>query len=616
MSSNLASKEEITQQLPLWYEEYRTSFLSSEAHAFILHRDLEGYAYELLSQRRFLISTLARTRPVIACYNIATGIWFPDEAMRKEALRLLRPAGEEVTANLEVDPFEQALAGIGSPDSAPEDPFSVNKPFAALQVLEQLLRVKDGKGKVAVILDYADKLMPAQDKGTMADDARKLLVLLQSWGVDRSLGNTNNPVFLLTRDLDDLHKDIRSRVSGYKAIEIPLPGYDERLAFVRFFLNRRVENKKKAIPLVDITAQELARLTAGLNLKNLEDLLLLAAKAEGVTSDLVKKVKDEIIATEYRGLVEIIDPLAKGFAAVGGMDKTIAWFKDEIIAPIRAGESGDIPKGILLVGPPGSGKTFMVRALAREIGFNAIALNAENILGGIVGTSERNLKTALELARSISPVLLFVDEIDQSDMSRRGNTSGNPVASNLFSALLRFMGDPSLRGKVIVFFASNRPDLLDSALTRFGRIDETIPVRLADEKGRLGIVYAQADLQQCSIEEGAAEYIAKTAVKFSGADLEAVVAKARKLAKRRASPSVMLEDAQQAMRHIRPETPRIADYYTLLAIQACKDTELLEPNEIALLEDPTVLKRKMREAKATIPANLTKPEEEREERSE
>jgi transitional endoplasmic reticulum ATPase len=612
MNSTTASSQEMQATTPLWYQDYLTSFLAAEAHAFILHKDIDGYAYESLSQRRFLVSMLAKKR-IVVCFDLARGITFPDEAMRTEALALLNTADAPAP---EVDPFERALAGIGSQDSDPDDPFATRKLLDAMRLLERLLRAKEGKGRVAVIIDYADKIMPPQETGNMADDARTLLVLLQGWGIDRSLGNCNNPIFLLTRDLDDLHSDIRTRMSGYKAIELPLPDYEGRVAFLRYYLQRRDE-RRRTIPLVDITIEELARLTAGLNLKNLEDVLLLAAKAQGVTLELIKQAKDEIIATEYRGLVEIIDPLPKGFAAVGGMEKTIAWFKEEIITPIRNGTAGDIPKGILLVGPPGTGKTFLVRALAREIGFNAIALNTENILGGIVGTSERNLKTVLDLARSISPVALFVDEIDQSDMSRRGNNSGNPVASNLFSALLRFMGDATLRGKVIIFFATNRPDLLDSALTRFGRIDDTIPIRLADEKGRYGIVQAQADLQGCTIEEDAAQHIARTAIKFSGADLEAVVAKARKLAKRRGDEMIRLADAERAMQHIRPETPKIADYYSLLAIQACKDTELLEPDEIALLEDPAGFKRRMREAKITVPANLAKSDpDEREERSE
>ncbi len=152
-----STPSEMTPRTPTWYDDYLTSFLSSEAHAFILHKDIDGYAYESLSQRRFLISTLARKR-IVVCYDLAHGITFPDEAMRREALTLLN--GTEGPAP-EIDPFEQALAGIGSADSAPEDPFAVRKPLDAMQLLERLLRSNEARGKVAVILDYADKISPA-----------------------------------------------------------------------------------------------------------------------------------------------------------------------------------------------------------------------------------------------------------------------------------------------------------------------------------------------------------------------------------------------------------------------------------------------------------------------
>ncbi len=642
-----AEPQEQTARMPSWYQDYQMSFGAAEAHAFILYGDIDGYVQETLSQRRFLVTMLAQKREVVVLYDLAGGITFADEAMRKIALGYLKKEKEE---EITIDEFEQrlgtegdrlqarigsraptqdefreALANVGigpSQDTEEEeDPFAARRPLDALRILETLMRATDAKGNVAVLVDYSDKVMPPKDVGTMTPDERILLVLLQRWGVDRSLGNCNNPIFLLTRELDDLHPDIKTRVSGYKAIELPIPDYEGRLDFVNYYLARRKE-RGRPISLIDIDEKELSRLTAGLNLKNLEDLLLLAAKAGGVTIDLVVTQKNQVISREYGDLVEIIDPLPNGFKDLGGMDEVINWLMQNIVTPLREGRVKDVPKGVLLVGPPGTGKTFLVRALARVLGFNALAINMENILGGIVGTSERNLKKVLGLARAISPVLMFIDEVDQTDVSRRGNTSGNPVASNLFSAVLRFMGDKTLQGKVVMCIASNRPDLLDSALTRFERIDATLPIRLAKEKGRLGIVNAQARMQDCDIEEEAAVLIAQKAVKYSAADLGAVVKKARIIATQRGNiilerPVITLADAERAMKAIRPETPQIAEYYTLLMIKAVKDTELLEQDELELLSDPAGYRQKLREAKKNVPASLLKSktqEDDREER--
>ncbi len=600
-------------RIPDWYEEYRKSYSAGKAHGFLLHGDTEGYAFELLTQKRFLVATLAKKRPVVVLYDLASGITFADENMRKGAINLVR--GRDIDGKTdeeeESDPFAQAMEGIGASDT-PDDPFDVKDPLDAFAVLEQLLRSPKGNNHVALVVDYLDKIVPQADKGTMDPDSRKIMVMLQKWGSDFRLGNCNNPMFLLCRDIEDIHKDIRSRASGYEAIKIPLPDYRARREFLQFYLSR----PEGSVPFHGLSVDEMARMTSGLNLKNLEELLLLAEKAGGMTADLTKKAKDDIIKNEYGNIVEIIDPLPGGFSDLGGMDDIIAWMQAEIIDPIRAGDAADVPKGILLVGPPGTGKTFTVRAVAREAGFNALAINMENILGGIVGTSERNMQEALELARSMAPVVLFIDEIDQSDAGSRGNSSGNPVAKNLFSALLRFMGDATLRGKVIVFFASNRPDLLDSALIRFGRIDEILPMRLADEGARQQIVKAQAKLQGCSIDQDAAEYIAKRSEKYSAADLEAVVRHARKKAKRMRSDTIRLAEAKMAINNIMPNTPKIADYYMLLAIQACNNRELLKPHEIELLENPASFKKKVQAAKSDVPNLATFDEGVRKKREE
>ena len=283
-------------------------------------------------------------------------------------------------------------------------------------------------------------------------------------------------------------------------------------------------------------------------------------------------------------MLEMMDPTA-GFEIVGGMEQLKSWAEAEIIRPVRENRLRDMPQGIIFVGPPGTGKTFFVKALGKEIGFNAVALNMQNILGGIVGTSERNLARALSVVKSLSPVLVFMDELDQSDVSARGNSSGNPVAKNLFSQLLQFLGDPGNRGKVVFFGASNRPDLMDDALLRFGRIDAIIPVLLPEQMEREAIAQATARSLTFDITYQALQLIASKSDKYSAADVAQVVIKASKVARRSSLDTIDHATALHALNTLKPATPAKADYFTMLAVQACNDTELLPPRYAALLDD-------------------------------
>lgn len=459
---------------------------------------------------------------------------------------------------------------------------------------------------MAVIIDYADLLCPPQDKALLSPDDRALLVKLLAWAEDERLSRCDNPLFLLSRNAGDLHPDLRS--GAYKQLEIPLPTRTERAMYLAWYIEKRAE-QGKPIALVDITPDELANLTAGLTLRDVEDILLLSARSGGVSRALVKARKDALVTAQYSEIAEMIDPLPGGFPGLGGMDQLVAWARTEVIAPLAQGRR-DVPKGVLLVGPPGTGKTYFVRALAREVGFNAVMLRAENILGGIVGESEKKLKRFFAFARALAPVLVFVDELDQSDLSRRGNGSGNPVAANLFNQMLQFMSDESLRGQTLVMFASNRPDLIDPALLRFGRMDAIVPVLLPDEAARRGIICAQAAGQGAGIEETAVAVIAEQSENYSAADIAAVVTKSWKLARRNGRNAISEVEAAQALRLIRPATPQIAEYYTLLAVQACNDAELLPARYQSLLADRAQLQNQLVAAAPAAPA----PREERRER--
>jgi ATPase family associated with various cellular activities (AAA) len=563
---------QLSAQAPAWFEEISTLFASRVAHGFILEGDVWGVTIQNIPQRRFLQMVLGSSREVVAYYNRARGITFALPSMRERAEQLLESAGGPP---VERDPIGAVLDESGVGIVPVGDVFrSARRPQDALPLLDQLLRAPDGRNQVAVIIDFADMLCPAQDKAVMSADDRLLLVTLLSWGQDEELSACANPIFLMARDAGEIHADLRSSGSGYQVVEIPLPSREERLAYISWYLKERQRNQRP-VALVGLTASELANLTAGLNLRNIENILLLGARSGGVNRALVKASKDAIIRAEYSDIAEMLDPLPGGFASMGGVERLVAWAKEELFDPLSR-ESRDIPKDILLAGPPGTGKTMFVRALAAELGFNCVALRAENILGSLVGQSERQLKRFFTFVRSLAPVLVFFDELDQSGMSRRGNNSGNPVDVNLFSQVLQFTGDESLRGEVLMCFATNRPDLIDDALLR--RMDAILPVLLVNEEGRKGIIAAQAQVQQVQVTDALVAMMAAQTDQYSADDLRAVVFKAKKVARRQGREGRLdQEDVERALWAITPATPRIASRYTAWAIRACNDRELLPP---------------------------------------
>jgi transitional endoplasmic reticulum ATPase len=580
-----AASREAPALFPEWFRTYINLYEAEVAHGFLLCGDLWGVTTRNLSQRQFLQKALATRRDIIAVYDTARGITFSKPEMREQALRLLTQEAEVAPA----DPIRAALASAGALVQPAGDLFSMaREPLEALAVLDRLLRAPGGRNRVAILVDFLDTLCPrAEAKALMSEQDRRLLVFLLAWGQDQDLARCDNPVFLLARDANEVHADLRASGSGYAFIEIPRPDLEERGSYLSWYIQER-EALGRPVALNDLSVAGLANLTAGLNLRDIENIVLQGDRAGAVTRSLVKQAKAEIITREYSECAEILDTLEGGFAALGGIDYLVNWARKELIAPLASGAAW-APKGVLLVGPPGTGKTLFARALAKEAGFNAVALKSENILSRYVGQSEAALKRFFDFARSLTPVLVFLDEVDQSDLSRRGTGSGNPTAANLFGQMLRFLSDESLRGKMVMVLASNRPDLLDSALLRFGRMDAIIPILLPDEAARRAIIEVLARSQGIALETPALDLLVAQSKDYSPADLSAIVDKARKLARRAERTRIMVADAELALSFIRPATPQMAGFYTRLAVQACTDSELLPPEYARLLEDRQAL---------------------------
>jgi len=191
-------------------------------------------------------------------------------------------------------------------------------------------------------------------------------------------------------------------------------------------------------------------------------------------------------------------------------------------------------KGVLFYGPPGCGKTLLAKAIANECQANFISIKGPELLTMWFGESEANVRDIFDKARSAAPCVLFFDELDSIAKSRGGSVGdGGGAADRVINQLLTEMDGMSSKKNVFIIGATNRPDIIDSAILRPGRLDQLIYIPLPDEKSRINIL--KANLRKSPVAKDVdLDYLAKVAHGFSGADLTEICQRACKLAIREA----------------------------------------------------------------------------------
>ncbi|KAI0632362.1 AAA family ATPase [Trametes polyzona] len=264
-----------------------------------------------------------------------------------------------------------------------------------------------------------------------------------------------------------------------------------------------------------------------------------------------------------------LDTVPVHYTDIGGQSKTIQKLRECVEWPLLHPEAFArlgvrAPRGVLLYGPPGCSKTLLVRACATESGVNFLAVKGPELLNKYVGESERAVREIFSKARAAAPSIIFFDEIDALATSRTASdTSGGAHEGVLTSLLNEMDGVQELVGVTIVA-ATNRPDVIDSALMRPGRLDRILYVGPPDLEGRVEILRIRT--QKMSVEPGLdLEQIARMTEGCSGAEMTALCQEAALLTMKENidAPFVPKEAFVRAAQNIKRQiTPEVVETYT------------------------------------------------------
>jgi SpoVK/Ycf46/Vps4 family AAA+-type ATPase len=537
-----------TLRLPPWLKAgLLDRYLSGASHFFVLHgnvRDVHPFGNEYLPLAEGLRRLLAR-RSVVVSFDVSQGLSFPDAAREKEFRRVLA--------------WKAAL---------PSDP------ARALTLLDALLTgERTPPSSLGIVVEFAHTLVPS-GPGSAAE--RQSVTTLARWASDPKVAARRPLVVLIAPSVGEISDEVYAGASGAEVVAVPRPDLAARTEFA--------QHLRESFPDVrwEMSPEDLARETGGLGLVQMEDVLQRArGNGEALARASIVGRKTELLRQEYQDVLDILDP-RYDLSAVGGLEAAVRELK-EVADLMRRGLSSAAPMGIMLMGPPGTGKSYLAECFAKECGMLCVRFRPLRQM--YVGQSERNQEKAFAAIRALAPVIVIVDESDQAEGGNRDAGSGDSgVGERMRAAAFNFWGDSSLRGRVLRIDITNRVDLIDSAMRRSGRTDIKIPILMPDEAARKQIF--EVTIRKHKLRSGVADYgpFAKRTAGFTGSDVELAVTTAWRFALRDGKPALDEASLTAALDDLLPTArdQRAIDRMTLLALDECRNKRLLPANADAI----------------------------------
>ncbi len=542
-----------TPPLPAWAEELRGRYLSGETSLFVLYgnvRDLQPAEGGFSPLESFLQRLLVRSKEVVVLYDYARGARFADLEMRRK-FGTLENARRQLRGLPDIDP-----------EALPREPFRL------LPILEDFLSDPNARG--ALVVDYAETLCPDGDLSFASTEDRSSLVTLRRWAQDPVIQASDNLIVLVTENLTDLNRKVRGS-TRVAPIEVPLPDRGERLAFLAWLTDKE-RSSSYAAP--GIQREILADATSGLSRMQIEAIFRGAHKGGGkITFEDVAEAKRAIIEQECFGLVEFLRG-GHDFSKVGGMDGHKSALK-RVVTAMKEGRKERVPMGVLLVGPMGTGKSFLAEAFATECGMTAIKL--KNFRDKWVGSTEGNLEKILGIIKAMGYVLVIIDEGDRSIGGGEGGDNDGGTSSRVIARLKEFMADTSHRGSIVFMMLTNRPDKLDADMKRPGRFDLKLPFFFPETPAeRVSILQALLRKNEISHSLGDLHGASERTRGMSGAEMEALLLRAMDFTEEGGREKLTTEDLDAALSDYIPSRDTTTlEFMELLAVFECSSRRLL-----------------------------------------
>jgi transitional endoplasmic reticulum ATPase len=433
--------------------------------------------------------------------------------------------------------------------------------------LREVFEEAEENAPAVVFIDEIDSIAPSRGE-TTGDVERRVVAQLLSL-MDGLEERGDVIVVGATNRVDALDPALRRGGRFDREIEVGVPDKDGRMEILQVHT--------RGMPLaeeVDITTY--AENTHGFVGADIEQLAKEAAmnalrrvrpeldlESDEIDAETLERL--EVTRDDFKQALKGIEPSALrevfvevpdvSWADVGGLEETEERLRETIQWPLEYPEVFDqmdmqSAKGVLLYGPPGTGKTLLAKAVANEAQSNFISIKGPELLNKYVGESEKGVREVFEKARSNAPTVVFFDEIDAIAGERGKHSGDSGVGERVVSQLLTELDGLEQLEDVVVVATTNRPDLIDSALIRPGRLDRHVHVPVPDEEARRKILEVHTRDKPLA-DDVDLDDIAGRTDGYVGADLEALAREASMAASREFINSVDPEDIGDSVGNVR-----------------------------------------------------------------